>query len=271
MSVAGADDIQAAVDETLRFLTVRPDGDGWIGDVPDWFDGHVFGGLLMAQAVHAATRTAPEGKRIHSLHAYFLRPARVMRPLSYRVAALREGRTFATRTVTVEQSGDSVLSMTCSFTADTDGYEYELPLGRDAPGPDGLPLRPTPAAWIAAEVGPTPAAADGTRQSTHRHWFRMPGTVPDDPHLHAALIAYATDWTGIGGRPLNLEGDITGMVSLDHAVWFHRPARVDAWHLFDVHSLINTAGRGVLRGTIHDVDRHIVASVAQEMMIRRVS
>jgi acyl-CoA thioesterase-2 len=98
----------------------------------------------------------------------------------------------------------------------------------------------------------------------------MPGTLPDDPHLHAALIAFATDWTGTGGRPLRLDGDITGMVSLDHAVWFHRPARADAWHLYDVHSLVNAGGRGVLRGTMHDVERHIVASVAQEMRLRPV-
>ena len=98
----------------------------------------------------------------------------------------------------------------------------------------------------------------------------MPGVLPDDPHIHAALVAFATDWTGIGGRPLHLEGDTTGMVSLDHAVWFHRPARADAWHLYDVHSLINTGGRGVLRGTIHDVDRRIAVSVAQEMLLRPI-
>ena len=184
---------------------------------------------------------------------------------------MRDGRTFATRSLIAEQDGEAVLTMTCSLTADTDGYEYELPLGRDAPGPDDVPHEPTPGPWIAVDVGPTPPRADGTRQSTHRHWFRIPTNLPDDPHLHAALVAYATDWTGVGGRPLHLEGDITGMVSLDHAVWFHRPVRADVWLLHDVHSLINTGGRGVLRSTMHDVDRRIMVSVAQEMRIRSVA
>jgi acyl-CoA thioesterase-2 len=257
-------------DETIRFLTVRPEGDHWIGDAPAWFGEYLFGGFLIAQAVYAATRNAPNGTRIHSLHAYFLRPARAAEPLCYRVTTLREGRTFTTRSVEAEQGNAAVYSMTCSFSADTDGYEYELPLGREAPGHDEVRRSQGPGPWIAADVGPTPPAPDGTRQSTHRHWFRMPGTLPDDPHLHAALIAFATDWTGTGGRPLHLDGDITGMMSLDHAVWFHRPARADAWHLYDVHSLVNAGGRGVLRGTMHDVERHIVVSVAQEMRLRPV-
>ena len=77
-------------------------------------------------------------------------------------------------------------------------------------------------------------------------WFRIPHELPDDEHLHTALLGFATDWTGIGGRPLHLEGDITGMVSLDHAAWFHRPARADEWLFYDVHSLVNAGGRGLL-------------------------
>jgi acyl-CoA thioesterase II len=264
-------DAQADANEMIRYLTVRPDGERWVGDAPAWFGEYLFGGFLIGQAVHAATRNAPPGKRIHSLHAYFLRPTRAALPLRYRITTLREGRTFVTRSVEAEQSDGPVLSMMCSFSADGDGYEYELPIGRDAPNWDQLPRSArAPGPWLAHDVGPTPPAPDGTRQSTHRHWFRMPGPLPDDPHLHAALIAFATDWTGVGGRPLHLEGDITGMVSLDHAVWFHRPVRADAWHLYDVHSLVNAGGRGVLRATMHDVDRHIVVSAAQEMRLTPV-
>ena len=98
-----------------------------------------------------------------------------------------------------------------------------------------------------------------------------PVALPDDPHLHAALIAFVTDITGTGGRPLHLEGDVTGMVSIDHAAWFHRPLRADEWLFYDVHSLVNTAGRGVLRGTMYGPDRHVAVSVAQEMLLRPVS
>jgi len=92
-----------------------------------------------------------------------------------------------------------------------------------------------------------------------------------DPHLHAALLGYATDWTGIGGRPLHLDGDTTGMISLDHAAWFHRPARADEWLLQDVQSLVNAGGRGTLRGVIRDIDGRVVASMAQEMLLRPVT
>jgi acyl-CoA thioesterase II len=263
-------DIETIIAETIQSVTVRPQGEGWVGDAPTWFGEYLFGGFVIAQAVHAATRTAPEGRRIHSLHAYFLRAVAAGPPLSYRVASLREGRSFATRHLEATQDGMPVLAMTCSFTADTDGYEYELPTGRDVPGPDQLRVTAGPGPWVEAKIGPTPSEPDGTRSSTHRMWFRVPGELPDDQHLHAALVAFATDWTGTGGRPLHLEGDTQGMVSLDHAVWFHRPARADEWILYDVHSLVNTGGRGLLRGTMHGTDRRLVASVAQEMLLRPV-
>jgi acyl-CoA thioesterase-2 len=91
--------------------------------------------------------------------------------------------------------------------------------------------------------------------------------LPDDPHLHAALIAFVTDITGTGGRPLHLEGDVTGMVSIDHAAWFHRPLRADEWLFYDVHSLVNTGGRGAPRNDVRP-DRHVAVSVAQEMLLR---
>jgi acyl-CoA thioesterase-2 len=145
------------------------------------------------------------------------------------------------------QEGEPVFAMMCSFTPDTEGYEYELPIDRDVPAPDELPVSTGPGPWSAAHLGPTPPAPDGTRSSTHRAWSRIPVALPDDPHLHAALIAFVTDITGTGGRPLHLEGDVTGMVSIDHAAWFHRPLRADEWLFYDVHSLVNTGGRSSRR------------------------
>jgi acyl-CoA thioesterase-2 len=266
----GGIDIDAVVAETLEFMTVRVDGDGWVGATPQWFGDYLFGGFVVAQAIHAATRTAPEGRRMHSLHAYFLRPVTAGPPVHYRADALRDGRSFTTRRLEATQEGKPVLSMTCSFTDDTDGYEYELPIARDIPEPDALPIEAGPGPWIVAGVGPAAPAEDGTRTSTHRIWFRVPARLPDDLHVHTALLGFATDWTGTGGRPLHLDGDVQGMISLDHAVWFHRPARADEWLYYDVHSLINSGGRGLLRGTMHSRDRRIIASVAQEMRLRPV-
>jgi acyl-CoA thioesterase-2 len=263
-------DIQSVIGETIEFIAVRPDGDGWVGDAPAWFGDVLFGGFVLAQSVHAATSAAPDDRRLHSLHGYFLRPVVAGRQLSYRITPIRDGRSFAIRHLEAEQGGKPVLWMTCSFAADTDGYEYELPMDPGVPSPDTLPTSVGPGPWEVAEVGPSPPAPDGTRTSTRRAWFRVGGALPDDPSLHAALIAFLTDMTGTGGRPLHLEGDVTGMISIDHAAWFHRTVRADEWLYYDVHSLVNTAGRGLLRGVIYGPDRRIAASVAQEMLLRPV-
>jgi acyl-CoA thioesterase-2 len=270
---SSAPDIAALLAETLEFLTVRPGGDGertWLGETPDWFGDILFGGFVIAQAIIAATRNAPEGRRLHSLHAYFLRPVLAGKTVSYAVRPIREGRAFTSRHVDAAQEGKPVLELSCSFTADTDGYVYDLPGRGDIPSPNALPQESGPGPWVAGWVGPTPPAADGTRESTHRTWFRVPAELPDDPHLHTALLGFATDWTGIGGRPLHLDGDIEGMVSLDHAAWFHRPARADDWLFYDVHSLVNAGGRGLLRGVMRDGEGRVVVSVAQEMRLTPV-
>ncbi len=171
----------------------------------------------------------------------------------------------------------------CSFTADVDGadtYVYDVAGLPDGVGhPDELPDdppendddHPDDWSWETRWLGPTEPLPDGTYESTHRHWFRIPRPLPDDPTLHLALLAYATDWTGHGGRPLALDiDDHTGMLSLDHAAWFHRPARADDWHLMDVQSLVNAGGRGTLRSVIRDLDGRIVASMAQEMLLRPI-
>jgi acyl-CoA thioesterase-2 len=263
-------DVGAVLAETLEFLTLRPEGgegDAWVGDAPEWFGEILFGGFVVAQAIVAATRNAPEGRRLHSMHAYFLRPVLATMPISYRMRPLRAGRSFTSRHLDASQDGKPVLDMTCSFTTDTDGYVYDLPGDREIAPPDELEVEPGPGPWEAAYLGPTPPAADGTRESTHRMWFRVPATLPDDEHLHCALLGFATDWTGIGGRPLHLEGDTQGMVSIDHAAWFHRPARADSWLFYDVHSLVNAGGRGLLRGVMRDLDGRVITSVAQEMRL----
>jgi acyl-CoA thioesterase II len=263
-------DVAAMVAETLELLTLRPtddSGQGWVGDAPDWFGDVLFGGFVIAQAIMAATRNAPEGRRLHSMHAYFLRPVVAGSPIAYNVRPIREGRSFTSRHVEASQNGKPALDMSCSFTADTDGYVYDLP-SRSAITPPVTPdAESGPGPWVASWVGPTPAGADGTRESTHRIWFRIPAALPDDEHLHTALLGFATDWTGVGGRPRHLEDDIQGMVSLDHAAWFHRPARADEWLFYDVHSLVNAGGRGLLRGEMRDTDGRVVVSVAQEMRL----
>jgi acyl-CoA thioesterase-2 len=238
-----------------------------VGDAPTWYGDVLFGGFVIAQAIVAATRNPPPGRRLHSLHAYFLRPVVAAKPIAYLVRPIREGRAFTSRHVEASQEGKPALDLSCSFTADTDGYVYDLGRSRDLPPLDESTVEPRTGPWVASYLGPTPPAEDGTRESTHRMWFRVPAALPDDAFLHTALLGFATDWTGIGGRPLYLEGDTQGMVSLDHAAWFHRPARADAWLFSDVQSLVNAGGRGLLRGVIRDERGRVVISVVQEMRL----
>jgi acyl-CoA thioesterase II len=266
---------QAAIDDFLGLLRHEHREDAWVGRTPDWYGPVVFGGIGLAQTVSAACRDAPPGNRLHSLHAHFLRPVLGGKEVVFRSVPLKAGRTLTILDVTASQDGKPVMAATCSFTTDTDGYVYDLSgIPDEVPTPDRLPepddRGDEVGAWDTRWVGPSAARPDGTRQATHRHWFRLPRTLDDDPHLHTALMGYATDWTGIGGRPLHLDGDTTGMISLDHAAWFHRPTRADDWHLQDVQSLVNAGGRGTLRGVIRDVRGRIVASMAQEMLLRPV-
>jgi acyl-CoA thioesterase-2 len=263
-------DVDAVIAETLAFLTLRPDAEdagSWVGDAPEWFGPVLFGGFPIAQAIMAATRDAPEGRRFHSMHAYFLRPVLAAQPISYRVRPIREGRSFTSRGVEAFQDGKQTMAMACSFTEDTDGYVYDVPARNDYPNVADVEKEQGPGPWLAGFVGPTEPRADGTRDSTHRIWFRIPAELPDDETLHTALVGFATDWTGIGGRPLHLDGDTQGMVSLDHAAWVHRPVRVDSWLFYDVESLVNAGGRGLLRGVMRDEAGRVVVSVAQEMRL----
>jgi acyl-CoA thioesterase-2 len=267
---------QAAIDEFLGLLRHERRGDTWVGRTPDWYGPVVFGGVGLALTISAACGDAPEGSRLHSLQAYFLRPVQGGHDTVFRSDVVKAGRAFNLHRVTASQDGKPVITMSCSFTTDSDGYVYDVsgipadvPLPDDLPEPDDTDDEVGP--WDQRWLGPSSMRPDGTREATHRHWFRLPRTIDDDPHLHTALLGYATDWTGLGGRPLHLEGDTTGMISLDHTAWFHRPARADDWLLQDVQSLVNAGGRGTLRGVIRDAHGLIVASMAQEMLLRPVT
>ncbi len=256
------------VADAIAALSVRRDGEGWIGEMPVMSRRAVFGGFLIGQAVTAATREAPDGRRLHSLHAYFLRPVLEGRPVLYQITGLREGRTVVQRRLDAYQEGKHVLTMSFSFAADSEGYEYQPASTAGASEPDHEPDRRY-GPWEMVVLGPSPIEADGSRRSTSRMWFRTSAPLPDDPHLHAALTAYATDITQTGARPLHLEGDTRGIISLDHAVWFHRPMRPDAWSWYDVSSVINAGGRGLLRGAMYSADGRLCASAAQETILRR--
>lgn len=258
---------QVGLIETISTRATGPEEAA--GDTPEWFGPAVFGGFVVGQTLHAASTTVEDrDRRPHSLHAYFLRPVVANERVTYRVTRLRDGRAFSLRRVDAYQRAELVCTMSCSFTRDTNGYEYELRVAEPPSPADAYPLGGGPGPWLVREVGPSAPAEDGTRASTRRAWMRLPDPLPDDPMLHAAIVAMTTDMTGTGGRPLDLDGGVDGLVSLDHAVWFHRPLRPDDWCYYDVHALVNTGGRGTLRATMRDHDGRLAVSVAQEMLLR---
>ena len=265
--------MRAAVAEFLAIFDQERGAGGWVGRAPDSFGPVVFGGIGLALTIRAACRDAPEGARLHSIHGHFLRPMQGGAEVTFRTDVVKRGRSFNLHRVAAEQDGRACLELTCSFTADGDGPDYDATgIPDDVRHPDELdvevPPGEEPGTFDVRWLGPSASRPDGTRESTHRHWFRIAEALAEDVHLHTAILGYATDWTGVGGRPLDLEGDTTGMISLDHAAWFHRPPRVDEWLLQDVHCLVNAGGRSTLRGTIKDTHGRVVASMAQEMLLR---
>jgi acyl-CoA thioesterase-2 len=250
----------------------------------------VFGGQVAGQALVAAGRTVPSDRPVHSLHAYFLRPGDPSVPIVYEVDRIRDGRSFTTRRVVAVQHGKAIFNLSASFQVVESGMEHERGMP-DVPEPEGLlrleermvPYADEHGGWYTRPrpidvryVGDPPRVAKdgGDRVSSSRVWMRADGTLPDDPLLHVCAVTFASDMTLLDSTLLNHglawgTGDVMG-VSLDHAMWFHRPFRADEWWLYDQESPWTGAARGLARGSIYTRDGHLAASVVQEGLLRRL-
>jgi acyl-CoA thioesterase II len=247
-------------------LTVVGDG-AFEGVPPRTFGPRTFGGQVVAMAVVAAMRCEPAAGAPHSLHGYFLRPVAPELPVRLHAETIREGRSFQTVELRMNQQDRPAFVMTAQFHADEPGPDYQ-PAMPDVPGPAELPEQ-WPHGPIEVRVADLPRRDDGTYAATRRAWMRTRAGLPDDPAVHAAMAAYVSDMTGNGARPLSIdEWDGYTDASLDHALWFHRPIRVDDWAFFDVHCDVNHAGRSLIRGSMYDGDGRLCLSMAQEMLIR---
>ncbi len=250
----------------------------------------VFGGQVLAQAVLAARATV-EDRLIHSLHAYFLRAGDPEAPIVYDVDRSRDGRSFTSRRVVAIQHGRPIFTLAASFQVGQGGFEHQFGMP-DVPAPDELappaPVAPEQLAdvpqklrrWFTRfgpfefrQVEALDPIAPEPRPPFRQLWFRLKGEVPDDEGLHRALLAYASDFHLIGTATLPhgwslLDGRLI-VASLDHAMWFHRPVVVTDWLLYDCDSPSTSGSRGLARGLIYDRQGRLVASTAQEGMIRR--
>lgn len=230
---------------------------------------HVFGGLLIGQALRAAQSTVAPTRPAHSLHASFVVAGTGGEHVRYEVERTRDGASFGTRRVVASQQRGVVLVLTADFHDDEPGFDYEVAPAPDVPGPDGLEVGRYDSPWFEARDVPVePDAPSHAR----RAWFRPRVTVPDDPLLHLQALAYMSDHgpTRAARQPhAGLDGDANRMsVSLDHSVWFHRPVDVNQWLLSELVPVATGRGRGLSMGAIRSSDGSLVATVAQEVLLR---
>jgi acyl-CoA thioesterase II len=254
--------------------------------------GRVFGGQVLAQCVIAAGRTVSDvddgdgPRRIHSLHGYFMRPGDDTKPIRFAVERMRDGNSFSTRRVHALQDGLPIMSMITSFQEDAGGLDHQDPMPQ-VPGPDGLPSlrevfggidnpgaqhlvrRPVELRHVEGSLFVEPADEQVAHQSV---WMKTVGPLPDDPLVHAAVLAYASDYTLLEAvlrrHGLAWSDPRIRAASLDHAMWFHRPASVDDWVLSAQQSPSAQGGRGLGIGRMFSADGTLVATVAQEGMLR---
>ncbi len=252
----------------------------------------IFGGLVIAQALVAASRTV-RGRVPHSLHGYFMLPGDPAVPIVYEVDRLRDGGSFTTRGCVAVQHGRPIFSLSASFHAPEEGFDHAAPMP-DVPPPEALPTEleikerygqqmPEPVRLYFERERPielrpvdlqrfsgTPAS--GPLPQAQSLWMRTTGPLPDDPAVHAAVLAYLSDMTLLDtaliahGRSV-FDPDLQ-VASLDHALWFHRPCRADEWLLFAEDSPSASGARGFTRAQIFLRDGGLAASVAQEGLIR---
>lgn len=254
----------------------------------------IFGGQVIAQALRAAYHTVPEGRLCHSLHAYFIRPGDPARPVIYEVDRARDGGSFTTRRVVAVQHGKQILNLAASFQVAEDGPDHQAPMPAGLPDPDTLESRDAYRARIATripeahraeytraspielrEVDPGDPLAPEPAEGRHAVWFRLDRPVQADLPLQHCLLAYASDLYLLG-TSLRPSGNsfLTGKImaaSLDHALWFHRPFDFSTWHLYAMDSPSASGARGYTRGAIYAADGTLVASTAQEGLIRPVT
>jgi acyl-CoA thioesterase-2 len=278
--------------DLVALLELEPiELDIYRGDNRNIGTGRIFGGQVLAQALVAAARTVDDERPLHSMHGYFILPGDLAVPVVYFVDRLRDGGSFSTRRVTGIQHGSAIFSMSSSFHRPEEGFEHQTEMP-DVPDPESLrpeldiireradeipePLRAILTQDRPLDFRPTDGSDPfdtSVRVPTRSHWVRAIGPVGDNPVHHQALLAYASDYGLLAAalRPhgVSLRDPSMMVASLDHSIWFHRAARMDDWMLYVADSPAACGARGFTRGTFYTRSGELVASVAQEGLVRR--
>ncbi|PRY70077.1 acyl-CoA thioesterase-2 [Glaciihabitans tibetensis] len=250
--------------------------------------GRVFGGQVLAQSLTAAIRTVEPDRFIHSMHGYFLRPGDATLPITFSVDRIHDGRSFSTRRTQAYQNGQPILSLIASFQDEDEGLEHQALMPSGIPEPETLPSaaellgkvdHPIAQNWATERAfdlrhveSPVYFSVEGAHVPHQALWFKAIGTMPDDPNLHRAALAYASDYSILEPimRAHGVAWTTPGLkaASLDHAMWWHRYSRVDEWLLYVQESPNARGGRGLSLGRIYNRAGDLIASVAQEGMVR---
>ncbi|MGI9289703.1 MAG: acyl-CoA thioesterase [Gammaproteobacteria bacterium] len=250
----------------------------------------VFGGQVLGQALYAASLTVDPSRPPHSLHAYFLRRGDVHTPIDYEVDRARDGASFSNRRVVAHQQGRSIFNLSASFQKQEKGIEHQVPMP-DVPGPEGLDdkydlsdevleqmherlriyiKRPRP--FMVRPVQKQDFLNPRKVEPVKQVWIKAVDNLPDDPLLHQALFAYVSDYELLGTATLPHGISFTNqgiqMASLDHALWFYHPFRIDEWLLFVYDSPVSAGSRGLARGAVYTRTGKLVATSVQEGLIR---
>ena len=246
----------------------------------------VFGGQVAGQALVAAGRTVPEERRVHSLHAYFIRGGDPSVPIIYEVDRIRDGRSFTTRRVVAIQHGKAIFSLSASFQKDEPGIEHAEEMPEGVPAPETLPTlmeraegyaigahsRPRPIDVRYVNEPPWVTRETGERPARNQVWMRADGKLPDQQLLHVCVLTYASDMTLLDSvlarHGVYWDTDKVLGASLDHALWFHRPFRADEWFLYDSASPTASGARGLATGRFFGADGTLIATVVQEGLLR---
>lgn len=289
---------EPVVSELIKLLSLeRLEDNLFRGQSRDIGTKYVFGGQVLGQALSAAQATAEGPRRAHSLHAYFLRAGDIDHPIVYDVDRTRDGGSFSVRRVTAIQHGRVIFFCAASFQAEEPGAEHQLPMP-EVPQPEEIEPAPAIPAEVMAKLSikvqrwlsrrgpfefrhvirpgesPRDELNPPKRPPYQQVWFRLSEKVGDSPELHRALLAYASDFQLLGTATyphgISYYQPNVQMASLDHALWFHRPFRADDWLLYSIDSPSAQSSRGLARGQIFDRHGRLVASTAQEGLIRVV-
>ena len=284
--------MSAVLDELVSLLSLeRIEENLFRGQSQDLGWGQVFGGQVLGQALSAAAQTVPVDRPVHSLQAYFLRPGDASKPIVYDVDRSRDGQSFTTRRVVAVQSGKTIFHLSASFQADEVGFEHQEPMP-SVPGPEGL--RSELQIWsdhedkipkrlkarVLAErpielrpIDPMDVFNPVPKEPRHAMWVKASGPLTDDPAVHRYLLAYCSDFsfipTALRPHGASWVDPTLQVASIDHVMWFHRPFRTDEWLLHVMESPSASGARGFVRGRFYDRQGRLVASTAQEGLMRR--